>query len=167
MPRLRGCPSITTTVPQFGQALAGNRFAEGMATKLSSAWAGSHEGLQGPFLCRCNTRKPLNKTVLVWMVFDGTAKAVRTAVRGLPAGFRPLEFRPCPGCWRLNGALRPALSRSNCALRRQLTLRRQQITQPEQQRQPLHVLRQPPVAHLAVTEQPLQLQEGMLHLGPH
>ena len=44
-------PSITTTVPQFGQALAGNRFAEGMATKLSSAWAGSHEEVfKVPFL---------------------------------------------------------------------------------------------------------------------
>ena len=36
-------PSITTTLPQFGQALAGNRFAEGKATKLSSTWAGRHE----------------------------------------------------------------------------------------------------------------------------
>ena len=32
-----------THVPQFGQFLAENRFAEGKATKLSSAWAGRHE----------------------------------------------------------------------------------------------------------------------------
>ena len=43
--------SRTRTVPQLGQALAGNRFAEGMATKLSSAWAGSHEEVfKVPFL---------------------------------------------------------------------------------------------------------------------
>ena len=35
--------SITTTLPQFGQFLAGNRFAEDKATKLSSAWASRHE----------------------------------------------------------------------------------------------------------------------------
>ena len=36
--------SITTTVPQFGQFLAWNRFAEGKAAaKLSSAWAGVHK----------------------------------------------------------------------------------------------------------------------------
>ena len=35
--------NITTTLPQFGQALAGNRFAEGKATNLSSTWAGRHE----------------------------------------------------------------------------------------------------------------------------
>ena len=35
--------SITTTLPQFGRFLAGNRFAEGKATKLSSAWAGRYE----------------------------------------------------------------------------------------------------------------------------
>ena len=35
-------PSITTTLPQLGQFLAGNRFAEGTATKLSSAWTGRH-----------------------------------------------------------------------------------------------------------------------------
>ena len=37
-------PSITTTLPQFGQFLTGNRFAEGKARKLSSAWAGCYEG---------------------------------------------------------------------------------------------------------------------------
>ena len=36
-------PSITTTLPQLGQFLAGNRFAEGKATKLSSVWTGRHE----------------------------------------------------------------------------------------------------------------------------
>ena len=30
-------------LPQLGQFLAGNRFAEGKATKLSSAWTGRHE----------------------------------------------------------------------------------------------------------------------------
>ena len=35
--------SITTTLPKCGQLLAGNRFAEGKSTKLSSAWAGRHE----------------------------------------------------------------------------------------------------------------------------
>ena len=35
----------------FGQFLAGNRFAEGKTTKLSSAWAGRHEEvLKAPFL---------------------------------------------------------------------------------------------------------------------
>ena len=29
--------NITTTLPQFGQLLPGNRFAEGKTTKLSSA----------------------------------------------------------------------------------------------------------------------------------
>ena len=44
-------PSITTTLPQSGSVLAGNRFMEGKATKLSSAWAGSHEEvLKVPFL---------------------------------------------------------------------------------------------------------------------
>ncbi len=38
-----GTASITTTLPQLGQFLAGNRFAEGKATKLSSAWTGRHE----------------------------------------------------------------------------------------------------------------------------
>ena len=43
--------SITTTLPQSGSVLAGNRFVEGKATKLSSAWAGSHEEvLKVPFL---------------------------------------------------------------------------------------------------------------------
>ena len=46
-----GVPSITTTFPKFGQFLAGNRFAEGKATKLSSAWSGRHEEvLKVPFL---------------------------------------------------------------------------------------------------------------------
>ena len=45
--------SITTTLPHFGQFLAGNRFAKGNATKLSSAWAGRHEEvLKVPFLCQ-------------------------------------------------------------------------------------------------------------------
>ena len=35
--------SITTTLAQFGQLLAGNRFAEGKATKLPSARAGRDE----------------------------------------------------------------------------------------------------------------------------
>ena len=40
------------------------------------------------------SRNPLNKGVLAWVVFDGAAKGVRTAVRGLPAGSQSLEFRP-------------------------------------------------------------------------
>ena len=36
-------PSITTTLPQFGQFLTGNRFAEGKTTKASSMWAGRYE----------------------------------------------------------------------------------------------------------------------------
>ena len=45
------CPSITTTLPKFGQFLAGNRFTEGKATEQSSAWAGRHEELlKVPFL---------------------------------------------------------------------------------------------------------------------
>ena len=36
-------PSITTTLPQFSQFMAGNRLTEGKATKLSIAWAGRHE----------------------------------------------------------------------------------------------------------------------------
>ena len=47
----RNTPSITTTLPKFGQFLAGNRFAETKDTKLSSAWAGRHgEVLKAPFL---------------------------------------------------------------------------------------------------------------------
>ena len=43
--------SITTTLPKFGQFLAGNRFAKTKNTKLSSAWAGRHgEVLKAPFL---------------------------------------------------------------------------------------------------------------------
>ena len=43
--------SITTTLPQLGQFLARNRFAEGKATKLSSAWTGRHgEVLEVHFL---------------------------------------------------------------------------------------------------------------------
>ena len=44
----------------------------------------------------------------------------------------------------------------------QLSLCRKQLAQPEEQRQPLRVLRQPPLAHLAISIQPLQSQEGML-----
>ena len=41
---------VTTTLPSFGQFLAGNRFAEGKTTKLSSALAGRHEEvLKVPF----------------------------------------------------------------------------------------------------------------------
>ena len=44
-------PSITTTLPQFGQFLGGSCFAEGKATKLSSMWSGRHEEvLKVPFL---------------------------------------------------------------------------------------------------------------------
>ena len=43
--------SITTTLPQFGQFLTGNRFAEGKATKLSSAWAGCYEGYSRSLSC--------------------------------------------------------------------------------------------------------------------
>ena len=50
IPAIVECPSITTTVPQCGQLLAGNRFAEGKATKLSNAWATRHEeALKVPF----------------------------------------------------------------------------------------------------------------------
>ena len=42
--------SITTTHSQSGQFLAGNHFAEGKATKLSSPWADRHqEVLKVPF----------------------------------------------------------------------------------------------------------------------
>ena len=47
----RMAPNITTTLPQFGQFLAGNRFAEGKATKLSSAWAGRHEEVLKTLSC--------------------------------------------------------------------------------------------------------------------
>ena len=47
----------------FGQFLAGNRFAEGKTTKLSSAWAGRHEEvLKGPFL---------RTVVVILAVLDG------------------------------------------------------------------------------------------------
>ena len=53
----------------FGQFLAGNRFAEGKTTKLSSAWAGRHEEvLKGPFL----------RTVVV--ILGGVVKMVRVMV---------------------------------------------------------------------------------------
>ena len=41
--KLTTLPSITTTLPQFSQFMAGNRLTEGKATKLSIAWAGRHE----------------------------------------------------------------------------------------------------------------------------
>ena len=44
----------------------------------------------------------------------------------------------------------------------QLTLRRQQVSQPEQYHQALRVLGKPSVAYIAVHEQPLQFQERML-----
>ena len=46
-----------------------------------------------------HSRNPLNKAVLAWVVFDGAAKGVRTAVRGLLASTQPLEFRPCQPWW--------------------------------------------------------------------
>ena len=51
------------------------------------------------------------------------------------------------------------------ALPPQLALRRQQVAQPKQQRQPLRVLHQPSVADFPVAEQTLNPQEGMLHLA--
>ena len=36
----------------------------------------------------------LNKAVLAWVVFDGAAKGVRTAVQDLLASTQPLEFLP-------------------------------------------------------------------------
>ena len=44
----RAAPSITTTVPKFGQFLAGNYFAEGKAAKLSSAWTGDMKRCSRP-----------------------------------------------------------------------------------------------------------------------
>ena len=39
------------TLPQFGRFLAGNRFVEGNAAKLSSAWTGRYEQvLKVPYL---------------------------------------------------------------------------------------------------------------------
>ena len=49
-------PSITTTLPQFGQFLGGTCFAEGKATKLSSVWSGRHEEV---------LKVPLLRTVVV------------------------------------------------------------------------------------------------------
>ena len=43
----------------------------------------------------------------------------------------------------------------------------QQISEPQQQRQPLRVLGQTPIAHLGVSEAPLHVQERMLHFGTH
>ena len=43
----------------------------------------------------------------------------------------------------------------------------QQIRETQQQRNPLRVLREAPVAHLAVAEMPLHIQERMLHLRLH
>ena len=53
-------PSITTTLPQFGQFLGGNCFAEGKATKLSSVWSGRHEEV---------LKVPLLRTVVVILVW--------------------------------------------------------------------------------------------------
>ena len=41
--QLNIAPNITTTLAESGQLLAGNRFAEGKATKLPSARAGRDE----------------------------------------------------------------------------------------------------------------------------
>ena len=43
--------------------------------------------------------------------------------------------------------------------------RNQQISEPQQQRQPLRVFGQTPIAHLGVSEVPLHVQERMLHFG--
>ena len=136
------------------------QIAYGGGLNLELTWTFCEEALN-------NIRNPLNKGVLVRVVFDGAVGGAKTGASSLSAGTRPLGFHPRLGCRRLDGASRPGFSRSNYALRHQLALRRKQITQPEQQSQPLRVLRQPLVAHLAVTEQPLQFQEGMLHLGPY
>ena len=67
----------------FGQFLAGNRFAEGKTTKLSSAWAGRHEEvLKGPFL----------RTVVVIL-------ATRTLETECPPqGGNAAEASPVEGC---------------------------------------------------------------------
>ena len=59
-------PSITTTLPQFGQFLAEHRFAEGNATKLPSAWVGPHEEV---------LKVPILGTVVVILGVEGYPEA--------------------------------------------------------------------------------------------
>ena len=70
-------PSTTTTVPQFGQLLAGNRFAEGKATKLSRVWASRHEEvLKVPFL----------RTVVVVLGSSATPPSASSSASGTSTG---------------------------------------------------------------------------------
>ena len=83
-------PSITTTLPQFGQFLGGTCFAEGKATKLSSVWSGRHEEV---------LKVPLLRTVVVilgrcwnniWRrEWDSNPRYSRPYT-----GFRDRRFRP-------------------------------------------------------------------------
>ena len=58
------------------------------------AGAGSAPASLPDFRAIAKAKNPLNKAVLAWVVFDGAAKGVTTAVRGLLASTQPLEFRP-------------------------------------------------------------------------
>ena len=94
--------STTTTVPQFGQLLAGNRFAEGKATKLSRVWASRHEEvLKVPFL----------RTVVV--VLGGTG-LVGSTDNVAPFSAHLLRLRDEPGDVWMAGAL-SLISRSSRA----------------------------------------------------
>ena len=52
---------------------------------------------------RSKTRNPLNREILAWVVYDGTAKGVSTPVRGLLVGAGPLSFAPD---WAVGGLMR-------------------------------------------------------------
>ena len=51
--------------------------------------------------------------------------------------------------------------------RRRIAARHEQVREAQEQRDPFHVLGQPAVANLPVTEAPLHIQERVLHLCPH
>ncbi len=84
----------------------------------------------------------------------------------------PLRARPPGLLWPQAGSTgtcrpsQPWLGRTIPPSRRQGALGRHPVGQSQQQRQPLPVPGQPPVAHLGLAQAPLHIQERMLHLGP-
>ncbi len=71
-----------------------------------------------------------------------------------------LDFLPISSPDAICRRIHPASGRYAAA-------RNQQISEPQQQRQPLRVFGQTPIAHLGVSEVPLHVQERMLHFGTH
>ena len=78
----RSRPSITTTLPQFAQFLVGNRSAGGKATKLASAWAGSHGDVLKILLLRTVVVILEDATIRILRERDAYYHALENATRG-------------------------------------------------------------------------------------